>query len=494
MAENETAQVPTDLKKGPVVALLLTGAFIAILNQTLMITAIPPIMQEMDISANTGQWLTTVFMLVNGVMIPVTAFLIERFSTRALFLTAMSIFACGTVIAGVAPNFSILLLGRVVQSSGAGIIMPLMMTTFLLIFPVNRRGLAMGLIGLVISFAPAIGPALSGWITSNFSWRALFFLILPIVLVDLVVAYIFMKNVTELSKPKLDVPSIILSSFGFGGLLLGFSNAGNYGWGNPIVIISFIVGVIALGLFISRQLRMDHPMLEFRVFKYWIFTVGTIIGMVVFMGLIGAETLLPLYMQNIRGSTAMVSGLVLLPGALVMGCMSPITGRIFDKVGARGLAITGLSIITLATSGFMFLGTDTSFVVMTIIYAVRMFGISMVMMPVTTASLNQLPDHLIPHGTAVNNTMRQVAGSIGTAILVTVMTTTRTSAEQEGMSHAAIYGVDVAFIVASGLALLGLVLSFFIRHTQPPQDYDESENQNQAAGHVGKKKQTATES
>lgn len=335
----------------------------------------------------------------------------------------------------------------------------------------------MGLIGLVISFAPAIGPALSGWITSNYSWRALFFFILPIALIDLGVAYIFMKNVTELTKPKFDVASIILSSFGFGGLLFGFSNAGNYGWGNLMVMVSFIVGAIALWAFIRRQLRMKHPMLEFRVFQYRIFTMGTLIGMIVFMGLIGAETLLPLYMQNIRGSTAMVSGVVLLPGALVMGFMSPITGRIFDKVGARGLAITGLSLITVSTFAFSFLSPSTSFILMTVIYAVRLFGISMVMMPVTTAGLNQLPRHLIPHGTAVNNTMRQVAGSVGTAILVTVMTTRTAAAEQQGLSNTAIHGVNIAFMVATGLALIGLGLSFFIRRTYPPEEEEEKRDQ-----------------
>lgn len=477
MEKRVQSQPMPNLKKGPVVALLLTGAFIAILNQTLMITAIPPIMHEMNITANTAQWLTTVFMLVNGVMIPVTAFLIERFTTRALFLSAMSIFIVGTLMSGIAPNFGLLLVGRVVQSSGAGIIMPLMMTMFLMIFPVNRRGMAMGLIGLVISFAPAIGPALSGWITSNYSWRALFFFILPIALIDLGVAYIFMKNVTELTKPKFDVASIILSSFGFGGLLFGFSNAGNYGWGNLMVMVSFIVGAIALWAFIRRQLRMKHPMLEFRVFQYRIFTMGTLIGMIVFMGLIGAETLLPLYMQNIRGSTAMVSGVVLLPGALVMGFMSPITGRIFDKVGARGLAITGLSLITVSTFAFSFLSPSTSFILMTVIYAVRLFGISMVMMPVTTAGLNQLPRHLIPHGTAVNNTMRQVAGSVGTAILVTVMTTRTAAAEQQGLSNTAIHGVNIAFMVATGLALIGLGLSFFIRRTYPPEEEEEKRDQ-----------------
>lgn len=459
-------------QKRSIAALLLAGSFIAILNQTLMITAIPPIMHQMHVTANSAQWLTTVFMLVNGVMIPISAFLIERFSTRKLFMMAMGIFVVGTVICAVAPGFKILLLGRVVQSSGAGIMLPLMQTVFLMIFPVEKRGAAMGMIGLVISFAPAIGPALSGWITLHYSWRVLFYLILPIALLDMIVAYFAMKNVTKLTNPKVDVVSIMLSSFGFGGLLYGFSCAGNNGWSSASTIISLAVGVIALILFITRQLRMRHPMLEFRVFQYKIFSLATFIGMIVFMGLIGGETLVPLYMQNVRGFSAMDSGLVILPGALITGIMSPINGRIFDKIGARWLAIVGMTIVVLTTLPFCFLTPSTSFVFLTVMYAIRLLGMSMVMMPVSTAGLNELPKRLIPHGAAMNNTMRQVAASIGTAILVTVMTTTATAA-QDTTAYPKIRGINVAFIVTAILALIAFAASLFIRKTHPPEEEEE---------------------
>ncbi|WP_257345794.1 MDR family MFS transporter [Pseudalkalibacillus decolorationis] len=457
--------------KTSIAALLLTGAFIAILNQTSMITAIPPIMKEMHISANTGQWLTTVFMLVNGIMIPISAFLIERFTTRQLFISAMSIFAVGTLVCAIAPNFPILLLGRIIQSSGAGIMLPLMQTVFLLIFPVNRRGAAMGMVGLVISFAPAIGPALSGWVMAHYSWRMMFWIILPIALLDILLSSKALRNVTELTNPKVDVTSIILSSFGFGGLLYGFTSAGNNGWGSEITVITLIIGVVALVLFVLRQLRMSHPMLEFRVFKFFIFTLTTIIGMIGFMGLIGVETLIPLYMQNMRDFTAMESGLAILPGALVMGIMSPLTGRVFDRFGARWLAITGLIILTVSTWAFSNLDTTTSFLYITILYSIRMFGLSMVMMPATTAGLNQLPKRLIPHGAAMSNTMRQVAASIGTAIIITVMTTTAEATQQgKDVLQPMIYGVNVAMMVITVLSLIGVALSFFIKKTYPPKE------------------------
>ncbi|MEN2464435.1 DHA2 family efflux MFS transporter permease subunit [Ornithinibacillus sp. JPR2-1] len=466
-----------EVNRKMIVPLLLAGSFIAILNQTLMITAIPPIMEEMGITANTGQWLTTVFMLVNGIMIPVSAFLLERFTTRQLFITAMSIFAVGTLVAGIAPNFSTLLIGRVIQSTGAGVMLPLMQTVFLMIFPVHRRGAAMGLIGLVISFAPAIGPALSGYVTEHYSWRLLFFIILPIAVIDIVIACFALKNVTELQKPKFDILSIILSSFGFGGLLYGFTSAGNNGWLAMMTIISLAVGVLALFGFILRQLKLKHPMLEFRVFTYSIFPLAVAIGMIAFMGLIGVETLIPLYMQNMREFTAFEAGLALLPGALITGLMSPITGRIFDKFGAKKLVIIGLIIITVSSIPFTRLDTSTSLAFITILYSIRMFGLSMVMMPIATAGLNQLPKRLIPHGAAMDNTMRQIAASVGTAILVTVMTTSEESAASREIVNPDIYGANVAFIVVAALSLVGLLIALFIKDKRQSQEELERKDQ-----------------
>ncbi|WHY88525.1 MDR family MFS transporter [Neobacillus novalis] len=468
-------------KQSMIVGLLLAGTFIAILNQTLMITAIPPIMDEMNITANSAQWLTTVFMLVNGIMIPISAFLLERFTTRQLFISAMSIFVVGTVVCGIAPNFAILLLGRVIQSIGAGVMLPLMTTVFLLIFPINKRGAAMGLVGLVISFAPAIGPALSGWVTSHFSWRVLFFIILPIALIDIIVAFLFLKNVTDVSRPKVDVLSILLSSFGFGGLLYGFTCAGNYGWTHTATLLSLAIGGVSLLVFIFRQLRLKHPMLEFRVFSFSIFPFAIIIGMIGFMGLIGAETIIPLFMQRMRGFSAFDAGLALLPGALISGFMSPIVGRIFDKIGARWLVMIGLTIMTAASFAFTKLSPATTMTYITVLYGIRMFGLSMVMMPVATAALNQLPKRLIPHGAAMDNTMKMIAASVGTAILVTVMTTTAEAGKQRpDIAYPDIHGANIAFMVVSILSLIGLILSFFIKHNRQAEDETDGKRQRNA--------------
>ena len=467
------SEQPTQINKLPIMIVLISGAFVAILNQTLLATALPHIALDLEIEYSTVQWLQSAFMLVNGIMIPITAFLIGRFTTRKLFLTAMGLFALGTAVCAIATNFPILLTGRILQASGAGIIMPLMQTILFLIYPIEKRGSAMGMFGMVIAFAPAIGPTLSGWLVEQFPWRSLFYVVLPIALVDIAIAYLVLKNVTKQTFPKVDPISIILSTLGFGGLLYGFSSAGSGGWASMHVILSMVIGSITLVWFILRQLKLEQPMLEFRVFKNKTFALTTALGMVTFLSMIGAAVVLPLFMQDMLGFTALYSGLMLLPGAIIMGIANPITGRLFDRFGARYLAIIGLTILIITTFMFTVFDEHTTFAYLAIVNAFRMAGIAMVMMPVTTAGLNQLPKQLIPHGTAMNNTMRQVAGAVGTALLVTVMSTT--ARPNEGV-NGAIHGVNMSFIVAGIFAVIALVLAFFIKKPQ----YTEIKQQEKA--------------
>ncbi|MGJ9383715.1 MDR family MFS transporter [Salipaludibacillus sp. CF4.18] len=467
--KENTEEVPS-YNRNLIVIVLLAGGFVAILNQTLMAIAVPHIMADFQVTENTAQWVTTIFLLVNGVMIPITAFLIETFTTRKLFITAMALFGIGTLICAWSPTFSVLIAGRIVQASGAGIILPLMMTLFLTIFPVEKRGAAMGLVGLVISFAPAIGPTLAGYIVQNYDWRVMFYIIFPFIIIDILLAYLLLKNVTKRTFPKVDFSSIALSTLGFGGLLYGFSSAGNQGWFSATVIGSILLGAVSLTLFILRQYKLKQPILEFRVFQNNTFTLTTILGVIVFIGLVGAQTILPIYMQNMANFSALESGIMIFPGALLMGLMSPITGRIFDKIGARKLAITGMGLMTITTFMFTNLTETTSLTYLTIVFAIRMAGMSMVMMPVTTAGLNQLPLRLIPHGTAMNNTMRQVGASIGTAILVTIMTTTALNIGNSPTSSDLIHGVNITFWVISFVTLAGFIMAFFLKGTTPAED------------------------
>ncbi|HYK72041.1 MAG TPA: DHA2 family efflux MFS transporter permease subunit [Pseudoneobacillus sp.] len=475
-------------------AVLMIGAFIAFLNNTLLNIALPSIMADLDVDASTVQWLTTGFMLVNGIMIPTTAFLIQKYSVRNLFLTAMGLFTIGTLLAGVAHVFPILLAGRMIQASGSAILMPLLMNVMLVSFPIEKRGAAMGVFGLILMGAPAIGPTLSGWIIEHYDWRMLFHFVTPIAFAILLVGFFLLKDKKEKINLRLDFISLLLSSVGFGGLLYGFSSAGKKGWDSPEVYLTIAIGVISLATFIIRQIKQDKPMLNFRIFQYPMYALSITISMVVTMAMFSGMLLTPIYVQTLRGISPFDAGLMMLPGAILMALMSPITGKLFDKIGGRILAVTGLTILTVTSYFFSNLTLTMSYSHLIILYSVRMFGMSMVMMPVSTNGLNQLPKRFYPHGTAMNNTLQQVSGAIGTALLVTVMTNrTKTHATELGeaamkglkeqptaevlatmkqqiMAKAMLEGINDAFFVTVFISALALFLALFIKRAKQAED------------------------
>ncbi|UOF89250.1 DHA2 family efflux MFS transporter permease subunit [Fodinisporobacter ferrooxydans] len=505
------SQQPKQLNKNSIMLVMVLGAFVAILNQTLLNVAIPQLMADFSVSADTVQWLSTAYMLTNGVLIPVTPFLIDRISTRKLFITAMVLFTVGSFICSLATNFSILLIGRIVQAFGAGVLMPLMMTVILVIYPPEVRGRAMGTIAIAMFFAPAVGPTLSGWIIEHWTWRILFYVGMPIAIADIVLAMTLMPNIMERKDRDLDVLGFITSTIGFGMLLYGFSEAGSKGWGDVAVVLPIIIGIIFIILFAVREVTADEPMMDLSVFKYSIFTIATLVSCVVNMALFGAMILVPIYLQNIRGFTPLESGLLLLPGAIIMAIMSPISGALFDRVGVRPLAVIGLIITALTTWNFSKLSMDTTYGHIMLLYTFRMFGMSFISMTIMTAGLNQLPRYLASHGTAAANTARQIAASLGTAYLVSVMSNRSTfhlanytehisasnpfvyqflqglgqmlsanlqQLPQVGqslalnvlygimMQQSTIEGINDAFIVATILTVIALVLSFFLRRVR----------------------------
>ncbi len=438
---------------------MVFGTFVAVLNQTLVTPALPSIMTEMSVDATTAQWLTTGFTLVNAIMIPITAFLIDRFSVRNLFLSAMGTFALGTLMAGIAPNFAILLLGRLVQAAGEGVMMPLVSVVLLRTFPVEKRGSAMGLFGIVIAFAPAIGPTAAGFVIDQASWRDLFYIITGLAALMVVLAFFLLERGVGTNKDaKLDIPSVILSSVGFGALLYGLSIIGSEGVSIP-AIVAAVIGVVTLVFFFHRQLHMDQPMLQVRVLANRKFLISTVIGMLIQAALMAASILVPIYLQSLRGFSATASGLAMLPGALVMGLMGIVAGRLFDKHGPRMLSIVGTGLLTLSSVAFVFFTDSTTIGFITLIYTVRMFSMSLVNMPINTWGMNALDDRLINHGTSVSNTFRQVAGSLGTAVIVSVSTAvTNSSLATMDQLHASIHGTNMAFLVSTIMCAVGLLL------------------------------------
>ncbi|MFD1849295.1 MDR family MFS transporter [Oceanobacillus bengalensis] len=480
----------TDRPPYGILAVLMIGAFISFLNNTLLNVALPSIMTDLDVETSTVQWLSTGYMLVNGILIPTTAFLIQKFSVRHLFLIAMGLFTSGTIIAGLATMFPVLLTARMIQASGSAIMMPLLMNVLLVSFPVAKRGTVMGVFGLILMFAPAIGPTLSGWIIEHNSWRMLFHFITPIALVIFILGFFLLKDKKEKVNIHLDGFSVALSSVGFGGLLYGFSSAGTKGWGSPWVYATITIGVLSLIWFILRQSKLKEPMLNFKVFKYPMYSLAIIIMMVVNMAMFSGFMLLPIYTQSILGFSPMESGLMLLPGAILNAFMSPVTGKLFDRYGGKILALTGLAIMTITTYSLSNLTFETTYSYLMLIHAIRMFGMSMVMMPIQTNGLNQLPRRFYPHGTAMNNTLNQVSGAIGTALIITIMSTREanyasqltaevtgqmtTSLEQHIALESMLGGINDAFLISAIIAVVAFILAFFIKRATPMEDEEDT--------------------
>ncbi|SCS82604.1 MDR family MFS transporter [Staphylococcus caeli] len=460
------------------ILMMLFGGFFGLLNETLLTTALPSIMKDFDIDYTQVQWLTTAFLLTNGVVVPLSAMVIQRYSTRQVFLTAIFIFFIGTIIAGFSPNFSVLLSARIVQALGSGIMMPLMMTTILDIFEPHERGKYMGTFGLVIGLAPAIGPTLSGYLVEYFDWRSLFHVVAPIAAITFIASLKFVKNVGTNRKTPIDILSIVLSVLGFGGLLYGTSSISRDGWNDPVVLTTVIGGIILVVIFIFRQTRLKTPLLDFSVFKNSQFAVGIVIMAFTMIAMIGSETVLPMFVQNIMKDTALQSGLILLPGAIVMGVMSVVSGILYEKYGAKILAFIGMLIVVVTSSYFIFMDEHTSSVILATVYAIRMIGIALGLMPLMTHTMNQLSREMNAHGSSMTNTVQQISASIGTAGLITIMSQvakdfTPNMSDYKGMSkkemamqiqhEALLSGYHAAFWFAVSISVISLISVFMLK-------------------------------
>ncbi|ANY66042.1 multidrug MFS transporter [Paenibacillus sp. BIHB 4019] len=466
---NTQVQEASGIKRGPMLAALLIGAFVAFLNENLLANALPLLMVEFEAAASTIQWLSTGYMLVIGVLVPVTALLQQWFTTRQMFMSAMALFLAGTCLCAISPGFGLLLIGRVIQAGGTGLLVPLMMNTILALYPPERRGSAMGLMGLVIMVAPIIGPALSGLIIDTFHWRWLFYMVIPVALFSMIYASFYLKNVTELTKPRVDFWSIVMSTVGFGCVTYGFSQTS--AWTAPEVYGLLAIGTLFLLLLVWRQLSIKDPLLDLSVFRHPAFSLVAVLIIVLMMVLFATTTLLPIYLQNVMQLTAFATGLLLMPGCILNGIMMPVSGKLFDKFGPRFVILPGLLLITISLWLFAGIDNDTTRGSVLFNHVLLFLGISFVVMPAQTAGLNQLPRHLIPHGTTIYNTLQQISGGIGIALFVGIMSSganryLRHSLEPAAMqekSQSIVSGMQTVFWIEFILVALILVMSWFIK-------------------------------
>ncbi|QWW66281.1 DHA2 family efflux MFS transporter permease subunit [Rhizobium sp. WYJ-E13] len=472
----EQAELPVEdhsARNRLVIGLLLVSAFVVILNETIMGVAIPHLMADLKIPASSAQWLTSAFMLTMAVVIPVTGFLLQRLNTRPVFILAMSLFSAGTLVCALAPGFPMLVVGRIVQASGTAIMMPLLMTTIMNLVPPHSRGRTMGNISIVISVAPAIGPTISGLILSSLDWRWLFLLVLPIALAALALGASKIENVTVPSKAPLDLISVVLSAIGFGSFVFGVSELGAPETGttalDPRVMLA--AGAAVIAIFVWRQIHLqkhERALLDLRTLQTKTFSIAAGMMAILMMSMFGVFILLPIYLLSVLGQTTLTTGLLLLPGGLIMGLCAPFVGRLFDRYGPARLVIPGAILFSGVMWSLTFISTTTPVWMVLAIHIVLSIGLALMFTPLFTVSLGSLPPKLYSHGSAIIGTTQQVAGAAGTTLYVAIMTW-RAGILTQGQADAAtatVGGMQSAFFVGALISLAAVVASFYVR--RPP--------------------------
>lgn len=460
-------------------ALLLCG-FVGMFSETALNIAMTNLMEVFQISAATAQWLTTGFLLTLGIIMPMSGLLLQWFTTRQLFTGSIISLILGTLIAALSINFEMLMFARVLQAIGMGLLLPLMFNTILVVYPPEKRGAAMGFVGLVIMFAPATGPTIGGLLIEYLTWHYIFWFSLPFLVVGLLVGLKYLENVTEVTKPRVDLLSVALSTIGFGGIVFGFSKAGegSEGWGSVVVITSIIVGLVALVLFTLRQSFMHIPMLNLRVFKFPMYVVGLLLVMTCTLIIMSSMIILPMFLQTGAGLSVFTAGLMLLPGSALNGILSPRMGSLFDKYGPKWLVIPGIVIVAIMLWFFTTLSPASSVAFIVALHIGLMVGVGMIWMPAQTNGLNQLPPDLYPHGTAVMNTLQQVVGAIGTAVAVSILTGgmekymhgSSNPTKLIEIANAMTAGTHNVFLFTMTIALIGLIIALFIRRVVVNRD------------------------
>ncbi|WP_240930334.1 MDR family MFS transporter [Isoptericola sp. BMS4] len=457
-----------------VIALLLASGFVVILNETTMGVALPAIMDEMGVTEATGQWLTTAFLLTMAVVIPTTGWLMQRLGTRGAFILAMSLFSTGTLLAALAPVFGLLVAARVVQATGTAIMMPLLMTTVMTLVAPEHRGKLMGNVSMVISVAPALGPTFAGLVVTSLGWRAVFWIVLPIAIVSLVVGTLFVTDVADRARQRLDTLSLLLAVGAFGGLVYGLSSFGEAAQHDVAVppVVSVGVGAAFLAVFVRRQLvlqRTDAALLDLRVFRAPGFALGIGLMVLAFGTMLGTFMLLPVVAQNAMGMSAVTTGLIMLPGGLAMGLLGPVVGNLYDRIGPRPLVLPGLGAVAAGMGVLALLSSSTPVWVVLAGHIVISLGLALVFTPTFTSTLGALPPHLYSHGSAVMGTTQQLAGAAGTALLIALMTVRSVALEADGVSETAAMsgGARLSFIAAAMLAVAALALATRLRKPEP---------------------------
>jgi DHA2 family lincomycin resistance protein-like MFS transporter len=475
MSEPNTPHTPPRIEPHHklVLRLLLISAFVVILNETIMGVAIPRLMVSFHVPASSAQWLTTAFLLTMATVIPVTGFMLQRLNTRPIFILAMSLFSLGTLTACFAPGLPVLIVARVIQACGTAIMMPLLMTSVMTLVPMELRGRTMGNISIVISVAPAIGPTISGIVLNYLHWRWLYILVLPIALAALALGAKRIENVTTPRYAPLDILSVILAGLAFGGLVYGISTLGQAATPGALPTwVPLVVGGICMVIFILRQLALQQrngALLDLRTFRSRNFTICVALMALLMGALFGVIIVLPIYLQNVLGLTTLQTGLLLLPGGLLMGLLAPRVGRFYDRVGPRPLIIPGILIVSSVLWAMTLLGPKTPVGYILAGHVVMSVGFACLFTPLFTTSLSSVPPMLYSHGSATLSSIQQVAGASGVALLIALLSSRSAQLASQGVAQveALSGGIRAAFLTAASLSLVAIACIFFVQRPKP---------------------------
>ena len=398
-----------------VTILLLVSTFISLTSQTMMVTALPVIQEQLNVKLTSAQWLTTGYTLIIGIVTPLSSNMYEKFKNRTVFLATIGTFVLGTFLGCIANDFTMLLLARLVQACAGGILMSFQMTTMVLIYPPEKRGSILGMSALIVAVGPAIGPTLSGIILEYFSWHWLFILFVPIMSLIFIIGYFIFPNFSQPKDIKIDLLSVVLSLIG-SGLALGSLTIMLE---NLITgIIMLVLGLVLVFIFVRRQLKLAQPMLKVQIIKYRSFRMMTLVGICAFMVLLGTEQMIPIFAEGVSHVSSMESGMILLPGAIVNAVLAPFVGRMYDTKGPKWLIPIGFLFMMASSVPLLLVTKDTSTFALTTAYALRLAGNAFCFSPAVSEAFVDVSPTDISHATALNNALRQVFGAVSVTVMV----------------------------------------------------------------------------
>lgn len=445
----------------------VSGIATSILS-TAMTTALPSLVTYFGVSTATGQWVTSGYSLAMGMVMPLTAFLITRFATKKLYMTGIGCFIVGILCSIFSGNFAVMMVGRVLQACGNGVLMSAAQVIILTVYPLEKRGAMMGTYGRATTAAPIIAPTVAGLMIDAFGWKSIFYLVMAILVVSFLISGIVFEDLLELQNKKFDFLSFVESIFAFGGITLGIGNITNYGLISAEAGIPLLVGIVVCVFFMVRQCRLEKPFLDVKILSSRCYAVSVIASMVLYFVMMGSSVMMPLYVQSVMGYSAVVSGLVTLPGSLATALVSPFAGRLYDKMGIGKIFIIGSAALMVSNIGMFFLTFHTPLWVAAVLNVIRNISIGSLMMPLLTWGTSSVSPQKVADASSLLTSFRTIAGSIGSAVFVGIMTVVSAGSAAEYGDKALMHGMNISFFwMAIGSLVLLLISVFGTRNNKP---------------------------